>query len=447
MLALFLLTGTHTLHGERLFVILADQSDLSTIAAIADYDERRTRAYDMLVNHAEQSQSDLRAGLVRFRIEYTPYYLINALEVRGGPLIRLWLASRPEVDRVIASPVLRPLPAHAPASSGSATAPQRPQWNLTSIGADRVWEEFGVTGSNIVVGQSDSGVQWDHPELLSSYRGSKEDHNYHWLDPWTDEQAPIDFGGHGTHTLGSVLGDNVGVAPDATWFACANLQRNLGNPALYLDCLQFMLAPYPIDGDPFTDGDALLSAHVLNNSWGCPPIEGCDAEALQPAVHALRAAGIFVVASAGNEGPNCESIKSPIAIYDDVFSVGAIDEFDELSDFSSIGPVTIDGSHRTKPDIVAPGVDVLSAYPQGTFKLASGTSMAGPHVVGVVALMWSANPNLIGNIETTEAILAETARPYNGSRPICDGASENPSTAIGYGLLDAYAAVERALKE
>ena len=117
----------------------------------------------LLVNHAEQSQSDLRSELVRFRIDYTPYYLMNALEVRGGPLIRLWLESRPEVGKVIDSPVLRPLPANAPKARGSAPVPQRPQWNLTSIGLDRVWEEFGVTGSNIVVGQSNSGVQWDHP--------------------------------------------------------------------------------------------------------------------------------------------------------------------------------------------------------------------------------------------------------------------------------------------
>ena len=88
-----------------------------------------------------------------------------------------------------------------------------------------------------------------------------------------------------------------------------NLGRNLGNPAYYLDCMQFMLAPYPQRGNPLTDGDPARAAHVLNNSWGCPPIEGCDAAALGPAVRALRAAGIFVVASAGNEGPRCGSVS------------------------------------------------------------------------------------------------------------------------------------------
>ncbi len=191
----------------------------------------------------------------------------------------------------------------------------QPDWNLTSMGADRVWKEFGVRGQGIVVGQSDSGVQFDHPELRDSYRGSAGVHDTNWLDPWYGSRAPYDAGGHGTHTLGSVLGNTVGVAPDATWIACANQYRNLGNPALYLDCMQFMLAPYPQDGDPFTDGQPARSANVLNNSWGCPEeFEGCDSLSLEPAVAALRAAGIFVVASAGNSGPACGTVTDPIAL-------------------------------------------------------------------------------------------------------------------------------------
>ena len=95
----------------------------------------------------------------------------------------------------------------------------------------------------------------------------------------------------------------IGVAPDAQWIACVNLERNLGNPPLYLNCMQFMLAPFPHNGDPLKDGDPTRAAYVLNNSWGCPTLEGCDAESLRPAVDALRKAGIFVAVSAGNDGP------------------------------------------------------------------------------------------------------------------------------------------------
>ena len=287
-------------------------------------------------------------------------------------------------------------------------------------------------------------MQGDHPALRDGYRGLNGSDDYNWLDPWGGSSSPVDFGGHGTHTLGSVLGrGGIGVAPDAEWFACVNLQRNIGDPGEYLNCMQFMLAPYPQGGDPFHDGDPSRAAHVTNNSWGCPPLEGCDAEALLPAADALRAAGIYVVASAGNEGPFCGSVSDPIAIYGSVFSVGAVDGSGNMATFSSRGPVRVDGSNRGKPDIAAPGVDIISSFPGSTYQREQGTSMAGPHVVGVVALMWSANPNLIGDIAGTSRILQETARPYQGTQEGCfTGAM--PNDAYGYGLVDAYAAVKRA---
>ena len=162
-------------------------------------------------------------------------------------------------------------------------------------------------------------------------------------------------------------------------------------------------------------------------------------------MQALRAAGLFVVASAGNDGPGCATLNSPLALYADAFSVGSINSAKQLSIFSSLGPVTADGSDRIKPDIVAPGEKVLSSMPEGTYAALDGTSMAGPHVVGVVALVWSANPQLIGNIEATEQILIHAAQPYQGSLPNCPGASQIPSTAYGYGIIDAYQAVRQAL--
>jgi subtilisin family serine protease len=248
-----------------------------------------------------------------------------------------------------------------------------------------------------------------------------------------------------------VVGNHVGVAPDAEWFACANLARNLGNPGDYLACMQFMLAPTPLDGDPFTDGDPTLAADVLNNSWGCPTLEGCDPGALQPAVTALRAAGIFVVASAGNEGEGgCGTINDPIALYDASFTVGAHDREGRIARFSSRGPVTVDGSQRVKPDLLAPGVAVYSAAPGNRYATHDGTSMAGPHVAGVVALMWSANPSLIGDIAATEQILVETATPYDYGTlgiPSCGDPAVTPDDAVGYGLVNAYEAVQAALAQ
>ena len=440
-------TGQPGFHGDALFVIMREQAGLSSAVGIQDYTARRQFVYNSLVETANTTQADLRRALDRFSIPYTPYYLENGMSVVGSPLLRLWLASRPEVDRVLDNPRLRPLPESPAPATGVQSAPAAPLWNLTMLGADRVWEEFGVSGEGIVVGQSDSGAQADHPELAASYRGQDGQQDYNWYDPWNGTSSPIDISGHGTHTLGSILGGNTGIAPGATWFGCVNLARNLANPALYLDCLQFMLAPFPAGGDPLVDGDPARGAHILNNSWSCPELEGCDLTALEHAVSALRSAGVFVVVSAGNEGPACETIASPPALFEDAYSVGAVDQSGLLADFSSRGPVTADGSGRAKPDIVAPGVAVLSAFPGSTYQSLSGTSMAGPHVVGVVALIWSANPALIGDIDRTEQILNQTAQPYPGTLPFCAGSAGGLSTTVGHGIVDAYSAVQRAIQE
>jgi subtilisin family serine protease len=443
----YFLVGRPGFYGERIFVILRDQADVSSAVKISDYNQRRAYVYHTLVTTAEKDQAGLRQSLSRLGIAYTPYYLVNAIEVQGGPLVRLWMMTRPEVDRVLDNPVLRPLPAPIPvAQSDIKTSPAQPQWNLTMIEADRVWKELGVTGQGVVIGQSDTGVQGDHPELAAQYHGKGGHNDYNWLDPWNGSTQPVDIAGHGTHTLGSILGKTVGVAPGATWIGCVNLARNLGNPSVYLNCMQFMLAPFPEKGDPFKDGAPSRGAEVLNNSWGCPWVEGCDPNSLLPAVKVLRDAGIFVVVSAGNSGySGCGSVEDPLAIYEQAYSVGAVDQNGNLSTFSSRGPVTIDGSRRLKPDIAAPGEGVLSSWPGGSYYVASGTSMAGPHVVGVVALMWSANPRLVGNIDQTVKILDQSTRSYQGSLDACVGKGV-PNDGVGYGIVDAYNAVKLALE-
>jgi hypothetical protein len=442
---LFFGVGQSSFHGDQIFVIMKEQAELDGISALVDGEEKPKLIYDNLVNLAESSQADIRQDLDNLGLSYTPYYLVNGMVVDGGPVVGWWLGRRSDVDRVIENPILRPLPPSAVIRTGSSDAPSELPWNLSLIGADRVWREFGVTGEGIVVGHADSGVQKEHPELRAAYRGNTGGDDYNWLDPWFGKTSPYDESGHGTHTLGAILGKNIGVAPDAQWIGCANLVRGLGNPGLYLDCLQFLLAPFPNGGDPFSDGDPSLAAHVINNSWLCPEIEGCDEKTLVEAAMALREAGIFMVVSAGNEGPWCSSVRFPLATYDEVFSVGAINESGDLSSFSSLGPVDSDGSGRIKPDLVAPGENILSAFPGHTYMIQSGTSMAGPHVTGVVALMWSANSELIGDIDRTERILLETTTRYDGDMPDCVDNSIFPNNGSGYGILNAYEAVKAAI--
>ena len=442
----YLLAGHPGFYGERLFVILKDQADVSSAKKIADPLERRKAVYQILVRQADSSQAALRAALDTAGVAYTPYYLVNAVEVRSEPLLRFVFASRPEVDRVLIDTRLRPLFSGIPKAGGMAKpAPNKPEWNLEMISAPRVWDELQITGQGVVVGQSDTGVQGDHPELAAGYLNREANDNYSWYDPWYGSSSPVDYGGHGTHTLGTVLGGHVGVAPGASWIGCVNLGRDLANPALYLDCMQFHLAPFPQKGDPLHDGKPEWGANVLNNSWGCPTIEGCDGRALEAAAQALRTAGVFVVVSAGNDGEEgCATVASPLALYGTVTSVGAVGQDGALASFSSLGPVIgADGQELTKPDLLAPGEEIYSAYPGSGYTTMSGTSMAGPHVAGVVALLWSANPKLIGDIDRTEQILRQTAKPYLGVVKNCG--SNGARNTAGYGVVDAYAAVKAAL--
>ncbi|MBL6278570.1 S8 family serine peptidase [Micromonospora fiedleri] len=435
--------GQPGLHGERLFVLLREQADLADLPAgtgKAGRDARAEQVYRRLVATAERTQAELRRDLRRLRLDHRPYYLVNAIEVDAGPAVRAWLSGRPEVARVLISQRLRPLPAPAAPAVGDAPAPDGPPWNITMIGADRVWSELGVTGAGVTVGSSDSGVDGRHPTLVENFRGGDDS----WFDPWNGTRTPTDRSGHGTHTVGSAVGrGGIGVAPGANWVGCVNLDRNLGNPASYLDCLQFMLAPFPPGGDPFTDGRPARAPEILTNSWGCPPIEGCDPGALRPATDALEAAGILVVAAAGNSGPLCDSVQDPPAPYPDVLTVGAVDRRRQVAAFSSRGPAP---GGVAKPDLMAPGADVLSAMPGGGYATLDGTSMATPQVAGVVALMWSADPELIGDLDRTRQLLRDTATAVptgtdSAERTDACGGTRN---VIGAGLVDAYAAVRAA---
>ncbi len=429
--------GRPGFHGERLLVVLSDQADLSGLATIPDRAARVRATHQRLVEHAERTQERLRDELRRARMRFTPYYLVNAVLVDTDPALRWWLASRPGVDRVLLDQRLRPLPASATAERGTATAPDGIGWNITMVRADLAWNQPNASGAGIVIGTSDSGVDGAHPALRSGFRAGDDS----WYDPWNNTIVPTDHNGHGTHTIGTALGRNgIGVAPAAQWIGCVNLDRNLGSPSRYLDCLQFMLAPFPHGGDPRWDGRPERAAHVLTNSWGCPPIEGCDVEALRPATAALSAAGIFVVAAAGNTGPACSTVDDPPAPYADVLTVGAVDHEGVVAPFSSRGPAPDGGD---KPDLAAPGVDVLSSLPGGGYGVNSGTSMAAPHVAGVVALMWSANPRLVGDIETTRRILRASARtPLAPADPTQCGPVAN---LTGAGIVDAEAAVTAAM--
>jgi hypothetical protein len=202
--------------------------------------------------------------------------------------------------------------------------------------------------------------------------------------------------------------------------------------------MEWLLAPYPIGGG---QGDPLRAPDITSNSWVCPPSEGCSADTLQAAVEAQAAAGIMMVAGAGNDGPNCSTIIYPPAIYAASYTVGALTTGqDVIANFSSRGPVTVDGSNRIKPDISAPGTGTRSSYntSDNAYVSLSGTSMATPHIAGATALVWCARPELRHNISGSRTALNDAAHFI--AYKLC-GSAGPPNNVTGWGRVDILAAV------
>jgi len=439
-------------------VVFAAQADVSGATALPSKEEKGRYVLAALRRVADESQADLRAALGAQGIAYRPFIIVNALQIEADGALIEALAARDEVARIVPNPRVRAIPDQPALASGTALKEQQDtEANLVRVGADKVWA-WGYTGQGVVVAGQDTGYQWDHPALKRQYRGwdgMAADHDYNWHDAihsgggtcGADAPAPCDDHGHGTHTMGIIVGDDgaghqVGMAPGARWIGCRNMDQGVGTPATYLECFEFFLAPYPVGGT-VEQGRPELAPDVVNNSWSCPPSEGCDAGTLEAAVEALRTAGIVVVVAAGNSGPACRTVGSPPAIYQQSFSVGAFYHgSDQIASFSSRGPASYGGASYTKPDLAAPGVSVRSSLPGGGYGFNSGTSMAAPHVAGAVALLLSAAPAYRGQVATIEAALTSNAEPTTTAQGCGDdGPDSVPNNVWGWGILDAQAAV------
>src|SRR2546425_4523251 len=452
----------HTANGQQaeFIVVLADQADLSQAAALPTKTEKERFVYDTLWNKSQTTQGPILQWLRERRIEHRSFYIINAILVKGSREIAETLAARPDVARVEGNPPIQnSLPQPGPALEGPLQpgAPATIEPGIVYTHAPDVWA-LGFHGENIVVASADTGVRWTHNALKPHYRGwdgQNADHNYNWHDSihdsvgnpcGNDSPFPCDDYFHGSHTTGTAIGDDgagnqIGMAPGAKWIGCRNMDQGNGTPATYMECMEFFLAPYPLNCT-HTDGDPTKAPDVTINSWGCPPSEGCTVgNELQVAVEAQAAAGIQMVVAAGNSGPGCSTVFDPPSLYAASYTAGAlITGTDTIAGFSSRGPVTRDGSGRIKPDITAPGTGTRSASNASdtAYTTASGTSMATPHIAGAMGLLWCAIPSLRHQITASRTALNNASFFINST--LCD-AGGRPNNVYGWGRVDIAAAV------
>src|SRR6266576_1500599 len=455
----------HTANGQQaeFFVVLADQADLSGAASLPTKAEKGRYVYNTLLNKAQATQGPILQWLREHGIEHRSFFIINAILVKGGSReIAAALAARPDVARVEGNPVIHN---DLPQPGASVEAPpylQRPatpdtiEPGINYTHAPQVWA-LGFTGQGIVIASADTGVRWTHNALKPHYRGwdgVNADHDYNWHDSihsgggvcGPNSPFPCDDFFHGSHTTGTAIGDDgagnqIGMAPGAKWIGCRNMDQGNGTPATYMECMEFFLAPYPINCT-HTDGDPTKAPDVTINSWGCPASEGCTVgNELQAAVEAQRTAGIQMVVAAGNSGPGCSTVSDPPSFYDASYTAGAlITGTDTIAGFSSRGPVTRDGSGRIKPDITAPGTSTRSASNASdtAYTTASGTSMATPHIAGAMGLLWCAMPSLRHQITASRTALNNAS--FFISSTLCD-AGGRPNNVYGWGRVDIAAAV------
>src|SRR5947207_81726 len=455
----------HTANGQQaqFFVVLADQADLSSAANLPTKTEKGRFVYQTLLKKAQTAQQPILQWLGERNIEHQSFYIVNAILVKGDRQLAETLAARPDVARIEGNPVIHndlPQPGPVEQSPLQPRPPGTPatiEPGINYTHAPDVWA-LGFRGETIVIAGADTGIRWTHDALKPHYRGwdgVNANHNFNWHDSihdsignpcGNDSPEPCDDYFHGSHTIGTAIGDDggtnqIGMAPGAKWIGCRNMDQGDGTPARYIECMEFFLAPYPLNCTP-NEGDPALAPDITTNSWGCPPSEGCSVDSLQAAVEAQAAAGIQMVVAAGNAGPGCSTVVDPPSFYEASYTVGALNTgTDTIASFSSRGPVTVDGSNRIKPDITAPGTSTRSASNSGdaNYAIASGTSMATPHISGAMALLWSALPALRHQITASRDAINNTA--VHIASTLC-GTAGPPNNVFGWGRVDILAAVQ-----
>lgn len=404
-------------------ITLSDQLDV-TLIQDKDKGQRRAKINKALRRHAQTTQGPL-IGLLQSRNAKK----IHSFSIFNGvaATVPAWVVHELARHRGVASIRLDETLSEPSPQSGSAAPPE---WNLTTIRAPELWA-LGYTGAGTVVASMDTGVDAQHPDLASRWRGG----NNSWFDPNGQHGMPYDASGHGTHVMGLMVGGDaggtsIGAAPGAQWIA-VKIFNDSGSSTLSRihQGFQWLLDP---DGNPDVDD----APDVVNNSWHLQnTVNQCNTEFASD-IAALKAAGIAVVFAAGNTGPGSATSVSP-SNDPQAVAVGAVDQWLTPASFSGRGPSACDGG--TYPKIVGPGVSVRSAdltfgglFPN-SYVTVSGTSFATPHLAGGMALLLHAMAARGQSVTLSqlEAAIAESA---------VDLGAAGPDNDSGMGLLDLVAA-------
>lgn len=305
----------------------------------------------------------------------------------------------------------------------------RTRWAYSTTGLDALYER-GLDGTGVQVAVIDTGIDPSHP----AFDGARI---VAWKDVPGGRPDPYDLDGHGTYVAGLVAGQGRlrGGAPGVDLIIVKVFDETKRSSDTWVAAgIRFAVE----------QGADVIG---LSLGGGTFPILGTQAE---DAARAAVARGVLVVAAAGNEGPDNGDVSSPANVAE-VIAVAAVDQQRKVADFSSRGSASsglllpgVGGSRSApdqKPEISAPGVDINGPYVDGKYVSASGTSSAVPFVVGALALMLDAYPNVDpvdgAGVSRVKQWLMQSAADV-------PGAVQPHDRAAGYGYLDAVALEAKA---
>ena len=387
--------------GEATFWVRLDgKADLSAAAGIADW----AAARPVRLRHADQVRRHRPAG--RPQQARRPRRRLPAvLDQQHDPGHR----RRRRAQLMAAHPGRRP-PSTRPRRTTIPQADRDPkhgiqvtEWGLDAINAPDVWEDFGVRGEGIVVANVDTGVQFDHPALVAQYRGNNGDgtfdHNYNWFDPSEvcghPSDVPCDNNGHGTHTMGTMVGDDgagnqIGVAPGARWIAAKGCETN--------SCSDFaLLESGRVDRSrrPTSPARTRVPTSGRTSSTTRGAADPATTGTWTPSTPGSRP-GIFPMIANGNAGPSCGSVVLAGRLPAELRRRRLRHQRQHRR---LLGPRPV-GVRRRQARTSPPraSTSAPASRPNGYANF-NGTSMATPHASGAVALMLSAAPALVGNID------------------------------------------------
>ena len=449
-------------------ILMAEQAPdwrMAELRAIANKSVRRAAVIDLLKSTARRTQADLLGVLEaaqtagRVGASVRPLWLSNVIVADMTPAAIEQIAARDDIaslhlESMLGDEVFPVEPSDGEIdvdqAAGDSTDGPVIECGVALMGAPRVWDELGITGSGSVVCVIDTGCCITHRDLVNQIwvnageipgNGIDDDNNGYVADIngwnfWERNNNLADTSGHGTHVSGTVAGDGTsgqqtGMAPDAKLMTCRYFVSFAGESTIW-ESMQ-----YAVDN----------GADIITVSSGWPHSVNPQRAIWRAECENAMAAGLAVLYAAGNEGACCrpfDAVRTPGDV-PDVITVGAVNCADFIASFSSRGPVTWQNVSpyndwpyppgKLKPTISAPGVDTLSTSVCSGYRRLSGTSMATPHVAGAVALMLEANPNL--DHFQIKQILKDTA---------VDLGEPGPDNSYGAGRVDAYEAVLMALK-